>query len=196
MTPVPLRDDFDSAGVRCLASGFDDADHVRRLLSIAAVYDGISRADAARIGGLDRQSLRDWVHRFNGEGPAGLIDRKAPGAPAKLAAPHLTELAAVVETGPDPVANGVVRWRCMDYRAWIEVQFGVVYHERSVSRLLNELGFSPISARPRHAGQTHELATRIHITEDPKMSKNYPNEWPARLEEADSLAPLLDLLRR
>ena len=161
MTPVPLREDFVSVDVRSLASRSDDADQVRRLLSIAAVYDGMSRADAARIGGMDRQSLRDWVHRFNAEGPAGLVGRKAPGAPAKLTAAQLAELAAVVETGPDPVADGpvadgIVRWRCMDLRAWIEVRFGVVYHERSVSRLLNELGFSHISARPRHARQDPE----------------------------------------
>ena len=172
MTPVPLREDFDSAGVRCFAWRCDDADQVRRLLSIAAVYDGMSRTDAARIGGMDRQSLRDWVHRFNGEGPAGLVDRKAPGAPAKLTAAQLTELAAVVETGPDAVADGVVRWRCMDLKAWIEVQFGVVYHERSVSRLLNQLGFSHISARPRHAGQTPE------VLEDFKKTSRAP--WRRR----------------
>ncbi len=157
MTPIPLREDFDSVGVRCLAWRCDDAAQVRRLLSIAAVYDGMSRAGAARIGGMDRQSLRDWVHRFNAEGPAGLIDRKAAGAPAKLTAAQLTELSAMVEIGPDPVADGVVRWRCLDLKAWIEDQFGVVYHERSVSRLLNELGFSHISARPRHAGQDPEV---------------------------------------
>ncbi len=115
MTPVPLREDFGSAGVRVLASHCDDANQVRRMLSIAAVYDGMSRTEAARIGGMDRQTLRDWVHRFNGEGPSGLAERKAPGAPAKLTAAQLTELAAVVESGPDPVADGVVRWRL--YRA-------------------------------------------------------------------------------
>lgn len=157
MTPIALREDFDSAGVRCLAWRCDDAAQVRRLLSIAAVYDGMSRAGAARIGGMDRQSLRDWVHRFNAEGPAGLIDRKAAGAPAKLTAAQLTELSARVEIGPDPVADGVVRWRCLDLKAWIEDRFGVVYHERSVSRLLKELGFSHISARPRHARQDPEV---------------------------------------
>ncbi len=173
MTPVPLREDFVSADVRGLASRSANADQVRRLLSIAAVYDGMSRTDAARIGGMDRQSLRDWVHRFNAEGPAGLVDRKAPGAPARLTAAQLTELAAVVESGPPgpvadgpvadgpvadgPAPDGIVRWRCMDLRAWIEVRFGVVYHERSVSRLLNALGFSHVSARPRHAGQAPEV---------------------------------------
>ncbi len=79
MSPVTLRDDYDSATVRRLASSCDDADQARRLLSIAAVYDGMSRTDAARIGGMDRQTLRDWSHRFNEEGPSGLVNRKAPG---------------------------------------------------------------------------------------------------------------------
>ncbi len=154
MVAIPLREDFDSRRIRSVASRCDDANQVRRLLSVAAVYDGTSRTEAARIGGMDRQTLRDWAHRFNAEGPSGLIDRKAPGAPAKLTAAQLTELAAVVESGPDPVADGVVRWRCMDLKAWIEDQFGVVYHERSVSRLLNELGFSHISAAPATRART------------------------------------------
>lgn len=157
MTPVALREDFDSGRVRLMASRCDDADQVRRLLSIAVVYDGMSRTEAAGIGGMDRQTLRDWVHRFNAEGPAGLVNRRAPGASAKLTAAQMSELAAVVETGPDLVADSIVRWRCLDLKAWIEAHFGVVYHERSVSRLLNELGFSHVSARPRHAGQDTEV---------------------------------------
>jgi transposase len=127
------------------------------LLSIAAVYDGMNRTDAARIGGMDRQTLRDWAHRFNEDGPTGLVNRKAPGALARLTAGQLVELAALVETGPDPVGDVVVRWRCLDLKAWIKAQFGVVYCERSVSRLLHELGFSHVSARPRHAGQVPEV---------------------------------------
>ncbi len=150
---VPLREDFDAAQVRLFASRCDDGNRARRLLSIAAIYDGMSRADAARIGGMDRQTLRDWVHRFNAEGPQGLLDRKAPGAAAKLTAAQLAELAAVVESGPDPLLDGIVRWRRMDLKHWLEEQFGVVYHDRSVSRLLDQLGFSHISARPRHPGQ-------------------------------------------
>ena len=150
---IGLREDFDAAQARSLAARCDDANQARRLLSIAAIYDSMSRADAARIGGMDRQTLRDWVHRFNEEGPDGVRDRKAPGASAKLTASQLEELAAVVEAGPDPVSDGIVRWRRMDLKLWIEARFGVVYHDRSVSRLLEQLGFSHISARPRHPGQ-------------------------------------------
>ena len=122
MTPVALREDYDSASVRRLASSCDNADQARRLLSIAAVYDGMNRTDAARIGGMDRQTLRDWAHRFNEDGPTGLVNRKAPGALARLTAGQLVELAALVETGPDPVGDVVVRWRCLDLKAWIKAR--------------------------------------------------------------------------
>ena len=153
MPAIPLRTDYDAAELRRLARRKSDPDQVRRLLSLAAVYDGMNRADAAAVGGMDRQSLRDWVHRFNADGPEGLHDRKAPGAAPKLTAAQKAELAALVEAGPDPEADGVVRWRRVDLRDVIEERFGVAYHERSVSRLLHQLGFSHMSARPRHPGQ-------------------------------------------
>ena len=154
---IPLREDFDAVEVRSLASGCKDGNQARRLLSIAAVYDGMSRADAANIGGMERQTLRDWVHRFNDKGPEGLIDSKAQGASPKLTASQLEALAGVVEAGPDPLSDGIVRWRRKDLKLWIESQFDVVYHERSVSRLLHELGFSHLSARPRHPAQKAEV---------------------------------------
>ena len=169
MMTVPLREDFDAAQARSHASRCDDGNQARRLLSIAAVYDGMNRADAAHIGGMDRQTLRDWVHRFNEEGPEGLLDLKAPGASPKLTESQLEDLAAVVETGPDPVSDGIVRWRRMDLKLWIEAQFGVVYHDRSVSRLLEQLGFSHISARPRHPRQDKA------VLED--FKKTSPTRW-------------------
>lgn len=157
MTSVPLREDFDADTVRAVAARSQDGRQVRRLLSIAAVYEGKSRSEAARLGGMDRQTLRDWVHRFNEEGPEGVVDRPLPGAQVKLTAAQLKELAAVVEAGPDPEVDGVVRWRRVDLRAWIEERFDVIYHERSVSRLLKGLGFSHMSARPRHPAQDTEV---------------------------------------
>ena len=157
MGSIPLREDFDADGVRSVAARCADGNQARRLLSIAAVYDGMSRSAAARVGGMDRQSLRDWVHRFNEEGPDGLVNRPLPGASPKLTPAQLAALAAVVESGPDPAVAGVVRWRRIDLKAWIEAQFGVVYHERSVSRLLKAIGFSHISARPRHPAQDAEV---------------------------------------
>ncbi len=117
----------------------------------------MNRADAAAIGGMDRQSLRDWVHRFNVDGPEGLHDLKPPGAVPKLTAAEKAELAALVEAGPGPLVDSVVRWRRIDLKEVIRGRFGVDYHERSVSRLLHELGFSHMSARPRHPGQDPEM---------------------------------------
>ncbi len=111
MSAIPLRTDYNAADVRGLARKASDPDQVRRLLAIAAVYDGMRRAEAAAVVGMDRQSLRDWVHRFNADGPEGLHDRKPPGAVAKLTTAEKAALAALVEAGPDPRIDGVVRWR-------------------------------------------------------------------------------------
>ena len=147
---VPLRDDFSAQDVRKLAARTKDANQSRRLLAIAAVYDGMNRTDAARIGSMDRQTLRDWVHRFNLQGPEGLHDRWTDGPARKLSAGQMVELAAIVETGPDLEKDGVMRWRRIDLKAVIEERFGIVYTVRSVSRILHDLGFSRKSARPRH----------------------------------------------
>lgn len=150
---VPLRDDFTAPELRALASKSRDARQCARLLALAGVAEGRSRLESARLGGMDRQTLRDWVHRFNEEGPAGLLDRKSRGAPAKISAEQKAELAKIVERGPDVARDGVVRWRRIDLQQVIKDRFGVDYHERSVSRLLHELGFAHMSARPYHPGQ-------------------------------------------
>ena len=153
---VRLRDDYTAREVRRLAARCRDANRSRRLLAIAAVYDGMNRGEAARIGGMDRQTLRDWVHRFNADGTDGLADSWTSGPQPRLDATQKAELAAIVEAGPDRAKDGVVRWRRVDLRDWIERRFGVAYHERTVSNLLHELGFSRISARPRHPAQDRE----------------------------------------
>ena len=154
---VSLRADFTSSELRRLASGCVDANQARRLLSLAAVCDGMSRTDAARIGGMDRQTLRDWVHRFNEEGPDGLTDRKAPGRARYLNDAQMAELGEIVETGPDPVTDGVVRWRRVDLQKVIKNRFGVTYSERAISGLLKALNFSHISARPQHPAQDEQV---------------------------------------
>src|SRR5512144_2266835 len=100
MPVIFLRSDWDAVRVREAARSAGDAGQVRRLLAIAAVYDGMSRAAAATLGGMDRQTLRDWVHRFNAAGPSGLVDRKAPGAAPRLTPDQEAELTALVEAGP------------------------------------------------------------------------------------------------
>ena len=150
---VEIKPSHTPSQLRRLAASSKDANQSRRLLSIAAVLDGMSRSEAAKIGGMDRQTLRDWVHRFNTHGPAGLKDNRRRGNPRRLSSAQLAELAQVVETGPDRAADGVVRWRRVDLQHVIEQRFGVAYHERTIGKLLKRLGFSHVSSRPRHPGQ-------------------------------------------
>ena len=154
---VPLRADFDAHHLRRLASRCKDARQSRRLLALAAVYDGMCRSDAAKVGGMDRQTLRDWAHRFNDEGPDGLTNRKGAGRTRYLSDVQMKELGEIVETGPDPAVDGVVRWRRIDLKRVIEERFGVVYSERTISNLLADLGFAHISARPQHPRQDKRI---------------------------------------
>ena len=149
---VKLRTDFSAAELRRLAKRSKDNNQSRRLLSLAAVLDGMNRTDAARIGGMDRQTLRDWVHWFNEAGPDGLRDHWAGGPDPRLSAEHKAELAAIVEAGPNREVDGVVRWRRVDLKRVIAETFGVDFHERYVGTLLKKLGFSHISAKQRFAG--------------------------------------------
>jgi transposase len=149
---VDLRADYSATELRRLAATTKNANQSRRLLSLAAVVDGM-RTEAARIGGMDRQTLRDWVHRFNAHGPNGLLDGWSKGPEPRLSAEQRAELAELVETGPDRAVHGVVRWRRVDLQRVIRERFGVAYHERTVGKLLKALGFSHISARPRHPAQ-------------------------------------------
>ena len=150
---VKLRTDYSASALRRLSRTCGDVNQSRRLLSLAAVLDGMDRTDAARIGGMDRQTLRDWVHRFNQAGPDGLKDVWYDGPQSRLTAEQKAEVADLVEAGPDPAIHGVVRWRRVDLQKVILERFGVDYHERTIGKLLKELGFSRISARPRHPGQ-------------------------------------------
>jgi transposase len=121
---VSLREDFGTAELRRLATRATDAAQARRLLALAAVRDGMNRTEAARIGGMDRQTLRDWVHRFNQHGPNGLIDIKPTGRPPKLGDEQREALKRLVEAGPDPAKDGVVRWRCVDLKRVLGQRFG------------------------------------------------------------------------
>ncbi len=161
---VKIRTDFSAVELRRLAASSKNANQSRRLLSLAAVLDGLSREDAARVGGMDRQTLRDWVHRFNAQGPDGLKDIRSKGSPSRLSPEQLAAVAEVVETGPDRAKDGVVRWRRVDLKRVIEERFGVVYHERTIGKILKQIGFSHISARPRHPGQKAETIAAFKKT--------------------------------
>ena len=176
MTSVVLRDDFDAAAVRRLARDADDADQARRLLAIAAVYEGMSRADAARMGGMDRQTLRDWAHRFNDEGALGLINRPAPGNPRRLTPEQEAELERLVEAGPVAAGLGhLARWRCADLKALIAERWGVVYHERTIGKLLDRLDFSHITTRPQHYRQDENALEAFKKTSPTRWRRSAPN---------------------
>ena len=138
---VGLRKDFGADELRRLAAKVKDAAQARRLLALAAVRDGMNRTEAARIGGMDRQTLRDWAHRFNQYGPDGLIDIKPTGRPSRLSDEQKEALKQLVETGPDR-ENGVVRWRCVDLKRVLGQRFGVDLSEVSLGRALPKLGCS------------------------------------------------------
>ena len=166
---VPLRDDYTGARLRALARASKDANQTRRLLALAVVYDGGKRSDAAEAGGVTLQIVRDWVLRFNAEGPAGLIDRRPPGATPKLNDAQRRALCEIVESGPIPAVHGVVRWRLKDLVQWLWDEFRVSLDESTVSRELKALGFVKISARPRHRAQNE------FVRED--FKKLFPPRW-------------------
>jgi transposase len=161
---VRLREDLGAEDLRQMAGKVKDANQVRRLLALAAVYDGKHRAEAARIGGMDRQILRDWALRLNKHGPEGLIDIKRPGRPPKLSVEQKQELKHIVEAGPDKEKDGVVRWRCVDLRRVIKERFAVDVDEVTIGRVLKELGFAHISARPQHRDQDPEVIATFKKT--------------------------------
>src|SRR4051812_12203689 len=152
MTVAITRKEPGAVELRREAARCRDARAARRMLALALVLEGASREEAARAAGMDRQTLRDWVHRYNAEGLPGLHDRRRPGRPARLTAEQTKELEAIVEAGPDPAPDGGVRWRRGDLQAWIERRFEVRLHERSVGKLLRRLGFGRLTVRPRHPG--------------------------------------------
>jgi transposase len=167
--PIRLREDFDGAQLRSLAKASKDAKQTRRLLALAVIYDGGSRSEAATTGGVGLQVIRDWVLRFNAEGAAGLLDRKAPGAVPRLNDEQRHALAEIVESGPIPAIHGVVRWRRKDLVRWLYEEFGVEVAETTVGRELRAMGFRRLTARPRHHSQ-NELALEA-------FKKTSPRSW-------------------
>lgn len=164
---VPLRDDFDAARLRLLARRTGDANQGRRLLALAAIYDGGSRSDAAQIGSVGLQTVRDWVLRFNALGPDGLVDGKAPGQTPKLNEAQRAALARTVEDGPIAAVHGVVRWRLVDLAQWVWEEFGISISKQTLSRELRTMGFRKLSARPRHHAHNEHAAAAFKKTSPP-----------------------------
>ena len=167
--PIPLRSDYDAGRVRLTARESKDANQVRRLLALAAIYDGATRAGAAEIGGVTRQIVRDWVLSFNTHGPAGLLDRKAPGQPSRLNDKHRAALAAVIDSEPNPAVHGVVRWRIVDLRQWLWDEFRVSISKQTLGRELRAMGYRKLSARPRHHAQASGAIDAF--------KKSFPPHW-------------------
>ncbi len=167
--PIPLRSDFDALRLRSVARESKDAGQTRRLLALAAIYEGATRTQAAKIGGVTLQIIRDWVMRFNARGPDALLDGKSPGAPAKLNDDQRQVIARLIESGPIPAVHGVVRWRLIDLAQWIFEEFRITIAKQTLSRELRALGYRKLSARPRHHAQAEG------VIED--FKKTSPRAW-------------------
>jgi transposase len=145
--------DHSAEALRRIAARHKDAAVVRRLLALAQVLDGKSRTEAARQNGMDRQTLCDWVHRYNAQGVAGLAARVAPGPTPRLDETQMAALEALVLQGPDPATDGVVRWRCADLRAQVQRRFAVTVHERTIGKWLRRRKLTRLQPRPAHPRQ-------------------------------------------
>jgi transposase len=177
---VPVRTDYTAGEVRRFAKGAKDPGQARRLLALAAVLEGGSRKEAAKLGGMDRQTLRDWVIRFNEQGPDGLINIPSPGAPPKLENTHKAFLRRIVEEGPIPAIHGVVRWRACDLIMRLHEEFGLSVSDDTIYRALKGLGFSHVSARPRAYQQDAEAVAAFKKTLPYAWRKSARHSRPAR----------------
>lgn len=179
--PIPLRADFDATATRAAARRSKDGPQARRLLALAAIYEGATRSEAAKIGGVTLQIIRDWVVKFNAFGPDGLVDRKPPGQPSRLNDMHRAAIARMVENGPIPAVHGVVRWRIVDLCQWIFEEFGIVIAKQTMSRELRAMGYRKLSARPRHHAQ---VAGAIE-----EFKKTFPRAWRRSRAKIASIHP-------
>jgi transposase len=149
--PVTItRKELTAAELRLASSKCRDGAQVRRILALALVLEGRPRREAADLNGMDRQTLSDWVHRYNAEGLDGLKSRKSPGREPFLTEAQKTELRALVIRGPDPEVHKVVRWRCADLRAEVARLWSVEVHENTIGVWLGELGLTRLQPRPVH----------------------------------------------
>ena len=178
MAGLEIRRDRTAVVLRKLARAEGDARIAWRMLAIANALCGMSRKAAAEAAGMDRQTLRDWVHRFNDEGPDGLVNHTAPGAAPKLTKRQKAKLAALVEQGPMPAIHGVVRWRAVDLMQWIYEEFGISVSDSTVYRLLDELGFSHVSARPKAYKQNEAVLEAFKKTSPTKWQRSAPKSVP------------------
>lgn len=177
--PVKItRTDLSAVELRMAAAATRDARVARRLLALALVLEGSDRDAAARVCGMDRQTLRDWVHRYNEAGVEGLDDRPLPGRPSLLTPAQRDQVAGWIREGTDLDRDGVIRWRRIDVKRRMEAEFGFGMSEQSVGKLLRRLGFRRISVRPRHPKHDEE-AQEAHKKTSPTLSQQPCPRLPA-----------------
>jgi transposase len=158
------RTDYTSAELRALSSRCSDGAQVRRILALAMVLEGRPRAEAAEFNGMDRQTLRDWVHRYNQAGIRGLKSRRHPGRAPLLTPLQKAELLELVTAGPDPEIHGVVRWRCVDLQAEVERRFSLKVHVNTIGVWLHDLGLTRLQPRPVHPKKDSEAEVTFKKT--------------------------------
>ena len=178
--PVPLRSDFDAAALRRIARKTKNGPQARRLLALSAIYDGATRTEAARIGGITLQVVRDWVVKFNAHGPESLIDRKPPGQPPRLTDAHRAALMARLDEGPIPSVHGVVRWRLIDLIAWVWEEFRITISKQTLSRELRAMGYRKLSARPRHHEKSEAAVSAFKKSSQPAWRRSQRTRPAAR----------------
>jgi transposase len=164
------RTDYTAAELRGLAGKSTDGAEVRRLLALALVLEGRSRSASAAQNGMDRQTLRDWVHRYNAAGVTGLKSRCAPGRASVLSEEQMVEFEELVIRGPDLEINQVVRWRCSDLQEEVARRFSVVVHQSTIGKWLRNLGFTRLQPRPFHPKKNSEAQEAFKKT-SPTWSK-------------------------
>lgn len=173
------RSEHTSAELRALSNRCSDGAQVRRILAIAMVLEGRSRTEAAALNGMDRQTLRDWVHRYNAAGVRGLKSRRHRGRTPALTELQRAELLELVVQGPDRQLNGVVRWRCVDLQAEVARRFAVSVHENTIGRWLHELGLTRLQPRPVHPKKQAEAEAAFKKTSPIWSKPRSPRPHPA-----------------
>jgi transposase len=180
-TALNIRQDFTADDLRRLARQSRDADWSRRLLALSVIYDGGSRSQAASMGGVGLQIIRDWVERFNQQGPDGLKTGKAKGREALLTDSQRKALIEAVEKGPVPYLDDVVRWRLVDLVQWLWQEHRILVSRQTLGRELNAMGYRKLTARPKHHAQDPQAIEAFKKTSPPQWQKS-PTEKPEESE--------------
>lgn len=163
--PIEItRADLNASELRARAGKIGDGAVVRRLLAIALLLEGHSRQAAAAMNGMSRQTLRDWVHRYNAEGVRGLYSRTGPGRPPVLTTARMAALKEIVIKGPDPERHSVIRWRCLDPREEIAARWSVAVCEQTIGRWLRQLRLTRLQPRPYHPKKDPEAEAAFKKT--------------------------------